>query len=110
MSTLKDSAQTDVIELAPDNWDPAVKPDPLIRQKHGLIGAPVSRRDGEFKAKGEATCAAEFPARTPYYYSGWERTAAHEVQRYAKPADQTRMARNAVERLRRTAGQAKEAT
>jgi carbamoyl-phosphate synthase large subunit len=27
------------------------------------------------------TCAAEFPARTPYYYSGWERGAADEVRR-----------------------------
>ncbi len=27
------------------------------------------------------TCAAEFPARTPYYYSGWERRAANEVRR-----------------------------
>jgi len=30
------------------------------------------------------TCAAEFPARTPYYYSGWDRAAAHspgEVRR-----------------------------
>ena len=26
------------------------------------------------------TCAAEFPARTPYYYSGFERRAAHEVE------------------------------
>jgi carbamoyl-phosphate synthase large subunit len=27
------------------------------------------------------TCAAEFEAETPYYYSGWERRAAHEVRR-----------------------------
>ena len=34
------------------------------------------------------TCAAEFPARTPYYYSGWERARAggalHEVRRGAR--------------------------
>ena len=29
------------------------------------------------------TCAAEFPARTPYYYSGWEREADHELERRA---------------------------
>jgi len=65
MSTLKKAAQAIVkkaIEIAPDSWVPGGMPDPLIRQKHGLIGAPVSRRDGEFKVKGEATFAAEFPA------------------------------------------------
>ncbi len=36
---------------------------------------------GERTFKSVDTCAAEFAARTPYYYSGWERRAAHEVQR-----------------------------
>jgi carbamoyl-phosphate synthase large subunit len=36
---------------------------------------------GERSFKSVDTCAAEFPARTPYYYSGWERKAAHEVTR-----------------------------
>src|SRR6185437_14194846 len=36
---------------------------------------------GERSFKSVDTCAAEFPARTPYYYSGWERRAAHEVTR-----------------------------
>src|SRR3954467_6317378 len=31
--------------------------------------------------KSVDTCAAEFEAETPYYYSGWERRAAHEVRR-----------------------------
>ena len=31
--------------------------------------------------KSVDTCAAEFEAETPYYYSGWERTRAHEVRR-----------------------------
>jgi carbamoyl-phosphate synthase large subunit len=31
--------------------------------------------------KSVDTCAAEFEAETPYFYSGWERTAAHEVRR-----------------------------
>ena len=31
--------------------------------------------------KSVDTCAAEFEAETPYFYSGWERHAAHEVKR-----------------------------
>src|SRR4051812_3180709 len=31
--------------------------------------------------KSVDTCAAEFEAETPYFYSGWERKAAHEVNR-----------------------------
>jgi carbamoyl-phosphate synthase large subunit len=31
--------------------------------------------------KAVDTCAAEFEAATPYYYSGWERQEAHEVRR-----------------------------
>jgi carbamoyl-phosphate synthase large subunit len=36
---------------------------------------------GERSFRSVDTCAAEFPARTPYYYSGWERTGASEVRR-----------------------------
>jgi xanthine dehydrogenase YagR molybdenum-binding subunit len=49
------------IELAPDGWLPGGKPDPLIRNKHGLIGAPISRLDGPLKVQGKAKFAAEFP-------------------------------------------------
>ncbi len=31
--------------------------------------------------KSVDTCAAEFAAETPYFYSGWERTAVHEIDR-----------------------------
>jgi carbamoyl-phosphate synthase large subunit len=41
---------------------------------------------GERSFKSVDTCAAEFAAETPYYYSGWERTAAHEVQRGDNPS------------------------
>ncbi len=41
---------------------------------------------GERSFKAVDTCAAEFPARTPYFYSGWERRAAHEVERSRPPA------------------------
>jgi carbamoyl-phosphate synthase large subunit len=41
---------------------------------------------GERSFRAVDTCAAEFPARTPYYYSGWERSSPrngsrHEVSR-----------------------------
>ena len=49
-----------VVELAPDSWMPGGRPDPLIRHKHGLIGAPVSRIDGPLKVQGGARFAAEF--------------------------------------------------
>jgi carbamoyl-phosphate synthase large subunit len=43
-------------------------------------GAPFA---GERSFRSVDTCAAEFPARTPYYYSGWDR-------RGAQPADEVR--------------------
>ncbi len=49
------------VELAPDGWMPGGSPDPLIRHRHGLIGAPVSRIDGPLKVRGAARFAAEFP-------------------------------------------------
>ena len=48
------------VALAPDAWIPGGKPDPLIRHKHGLIGAAVSRVDGPLKVAGQARFAAEF--------------------------------------------------
>ena len=44
-----------VIQFIPDK-----EPDPLIGQKHGYIGKPFSRVDGQLKVKGAATFAAEF--------------------------------------------------
>ncbi len=41
---------------------------------------------GERSFKAVDTCAAEFPARTPYFYSGWERRAAHDVERSGRPS------------------------
>ncbi|WP_428485711.1 xanthine dehydrogenase family protein molybdopterin-binding subunit [Rhodopila sp.] len=55
------------IELAPDSWLPGGKPDPLIRNKHGLIGAPISRIDGPLKVQGKAKFAAEFPLQGMVY-------------------------------------------
>src|SRR6266536_2436459 len=47
---------------------------------------PGAASAGERSFKSVDTCAAEFPARTPYYYSGWERRADHEVQRGERPS------------------------
>src|SRR3954471_17282812 len=41
---------------------------------------------GERTFKSVDTCAAEFPASTPYFYSGWERRRADEVERGDKPS------------------------
>ncbi len=57
-------AAMDVMEkavaLAPDSWMPGGDPDPLIRAKHGAIGASISRIDGPLKVRGAAPFAAEF--------------------------------------------------
>jgi xanthine dehydrogenase YagR molybdenum-binding subunit len=63
MSTIKDLGQKvmkKAIEVAPDSWIPGGQPDLLARQKHGLIGTPVSRLDGPLKVSGGARFAAEF--------------------------------------------------
>lgn len=64
MSVIKDVAQAAMkkaVELAPDQWIPGGKPDPLIHQKHGLIGTQVARLDGTLKVRGAAPFAAEIP-------------------------------------------------
>ena len=64
MNIIKDAAKAvlmKAVELAPDSWVPGGTPDPLIRQKHGLIGASISRIDGPLKVKGAARFAAEVP-------------------------------------------------
>jgi len=57
-------AAMDVMEkavaLAPDSWMPGGNSDPLIRAKHGSIGASISRIDGPLKVRGAAPFAAEF--------------------------------------------------
>jgi len=49
------------VALAPDNWVPGARPDPLTRDQHDHIGEPVSRIDGCLKVSGSAPFAAEFP-------------------------------------------------
>ena len=56
----------------------------FLRELQTLALDPGAPFAGERSFRSVDTCAAEFPARTPYYYSGWERTAAHppeEVRR-----------------------------
>jgi carbamoyl-phosphate synthase large subunit len=53
----------------------------FLRELEQLAKDPEAPFRGERSFKSVDTCAAEFPARTPYYYSGWERKAAHEVER-----------------------------
>jgi carbamoyl-phosphate synthase large subunit len=58
----------------------------LVRRAGG-IQSPFA---GQRTFKSVDTCAAEFAAQTPYYYSSWERPApvgpAHEVQRGDRPS------------------------
>ncbi|HEY8624655.1 MAG TPA: carbamoyl-phosphate synthase large subunit [Solirubrobacteraceae bacterium] len=55
-----------------------------------LVADPEAAFAGERTFKAVDTCAAEFAAETPYYYSSWERPTAggpaHEVQRGERPS------------------------
>jgi carbamoyl-phosphate synthase large subunit len=53
----------------------------FLRELAQIAQDPEAPFAGERSFKSVDTCAAEFPARTPYYYSGWERKTAHEVER-----------------------------
>ena len=55
-----------------------------------LVADPQAPFAGVRTYKSVDTCAAEFAAQTPYYYSGWERAgaqgASHEVTRGERPS------------------------
>jgi carbamoyl-phosphate synthase large subunit len=53
----------------------------FLNELRELALDPETALAGQRSFKSVDTCAAEFPARTPYYYSGWERRAEHEVER-----------------------------
>jgi xanthine dehydrogenase YagR molybdenum-binding subunit len=64
MSTVEDAPRAGAktaVGLAQASWPPEGAPDTVGREKHGLIGAPVSRVDGLLKVTGSARFAAEFP-------------------------------------------------
>jgi carbamoyl-phosphate synthase large subunit len=63
----------------------------FLRELRVLAQDPAASSRGERTFKAVDTCAAEFPAHTPYYYSAWERPApvalgAHEVRRGERPS------------------------
>jgi carbamoyl-phosphate synthase large subunit len=58
----------------------------FLHELAALARDPDAPFRGERSFKSVDTCAAEFPARTPYYYSGWERRQAHEVRRGERPS------------------------
>jgi carbamoyl-phosphate synthase large subunit len=58
----------------------------FLEELRALALDPDAALAGERSYKSVDTCAAEFPARTPYYYSGWERRAEHEVERGELPS------------------------
>jgi carbamoyl-phosphate synthase large subunit len=71
----------------PDELHARTRIDPwFLRELAELAADPESPFAGERSFKSVDTCAAEFPAATPYYYSGWERRAAHEVRRGDAPS------------------------
>jgi carbamoyl-phosphate synthase large subunit len=49
----------------------------FLRELAVLSADPQAPFAGERTFRSVDTCAAEFPARTPYYYSGWERPSAN---------------------------------
>src|SRR5271155_1440909 len=53
----------------------------FLRELQALALDPAAPFAGERSFRAVDPCAAEFPARTPYYYSGWERDEAHELRR-----------------------------
>ncbi|MEI6791820.1 MAG: carbamoyl-phosphate synthase large subunit [Actinomycetes bacterium] len=53
----------------------------FLRQLQELALEPGLPFAGERVYRSVDTCAAEFEARTPYYYSGWEQQAEGEVER-----------------------------
>ena len=61
----------------------------FLRELRELAADPQAPFAGERTFRSVDTCAAEFAARTPYFYSGWERPGPgrrHEVERGDRPS------------------------
>jgi carbamoyl-phosphate synthase large subunit len=62
----------------------------FLRELAELVADPEAPFAGARTFKSVDTCAAEFAAQTPYYYSGWERPSeagpTHEVRRGERPS------------------------
>ncbi|MGA9285321.1 MAG: carbamoyl-phosphate synthase large subunit [Solirubrobacteraceae bacterium] len=86
-AALAESAQLGALDTAIEAVRERTSIDPWFLGELAQIAAdPESPFAGERSFKSVDTCAAEFPARTPYYYSGWERKAAHEVVLGERPS------------------------
>jgi carbamoyl-phosphate synthase large subunit len=67
---------------SPDDVHARTGIDPWFLAEFAALAAdPEAPFSGERTFKSVDTCAAEFEARTPYYYSGWERRRDDEVER-----------------------------
>jgi carbamoyl-phosphate synthase large subunit len=58
----------------------------FLRELSELVDDPEPSPATTRTYKSVDTCAAEFAARTPYYYSSWERGGEHEVDRGERPS------------------------
>jgi len=58
----------------------------FVAEMAALARGEDPQRGLERSFKAVDTCAAEFEAETPYFYSGWERREAHEVKRGERPS------------------------
>jgi carbamoyl-phosphate synthase large subunit len=58
----------------------------FLRELAELVAEPSRAIEGVRTYKSVDTCAAEFAARTPYFYSGWERAANDEIERGERPS------------------------
>jgi len=58
----------------------------FLRELRELAADPEAPFRGVRSYRAVDTCAAEFEAETPYYYSAWERAAAGEVRRGERPS------------------------
>ena len=55
----------------------------FLRELRELARDSAAPFAGRRSFRSVDTCAAEFPARTPYYYSGWERGGGIESTRWS---------------------------
>jgi carbamoyl-phosphate synthase large subunit len=82
-----DSADAGQVGASLDAIHERTRIDPwFLHELAALARDPDAPFAGERSFKSVDTCAAEFPARTPYYYSAWERREAHEVRRGERPS------------------------
>jgi carbamoyl-phosphate synthase large subunit len=59
----------------------------FLRELSEYVADPEAVFAGERTFKAVDTCAAEFAAQTPYFYSGWERASNSEPSHEARPGD-----------------------